>query len=280
MIWRLYINECIKLFSKLRTYIGFGAVAFVIPVAMWGFSIGGSRIQSNILRQLEGDFLTTGNLANGMWASYTLMFALFIHIPFLITLGAGDAVAGEGTAGTFRIYLTRPVSRSSILFSKLLASATYSTALVFWLGLLSLSVGSVWLGVGDIFVIAGDEILILPFEVALGRFALAYLLAAAMMLTVTLLTFLLSVLVTNAVGPIVGTMAVLIVSMVLSALNIENLGWLQNNLFTAHFSVWQYAFFDPIPWTAIGASLLNLGTYGAIFAALSFYFFNRKDILT
>ena len=280
MIWPLYINECVKIFSKLRTYIGFGAMALIIPLAIWGFSVGGSGIQRNLLGQLEGEFLTTGNLANGMWASYTLMFALFIHVPFLITLGAGDAVAGEGTAGTFRIYLTRPISRSRVLFSKLLASGTYSVALVFWLGLLSLGIGNIWLGAGDVFVLTGDEILILPFEVALGRFAIAYLLAAFMMLTVTALTFLFSVLVTNAVGPIVGTMAVLIVSTVLGVLNIDNLAWLQDNLFTAHFDVWQYAFYDPIPWDSIRSSLLNLGTYGAIFAVLSFYFFNRKDILT
>ena len=280
MIWRLYINEFIKIFSKLRTYIGFGAIAVIIPLAIWGFSKGGSSIQRNILRQLEDEFLTTGNLANGMWASYTLMFALFIHIPFLITLGAGDAVAGEGTAGTFRIYLTRPVSRSQVLLSKMLASATYSTALVLWLGLLSLIVGNLWLGAGDVFIFDDEGVLVLPFDVALARFAIAYLLAACMMLTVTLLTFLLSVLVTNAVGPIVGTMAILIVSMVLSALNIDNLAWLQENLFTNYFNLWQLAFHDPIPWADVRTGLLNLGSYGAIFAALSFYFFNRKDILT
>ncbi|MCK7520020.1 MAG: ABC transporter permease [Ignavibacteriales bacterium] len=44
--------------------------------------------------------------------------ALVVHIPFLITLVAGDLLAGEATAGTYRILVTRPVSRFKIVFSK------------------------------------------------------------------------------------------------------------------------------------------------------------------
>ena len=39
------------------------------------------------------------------------MNSLWIHIPFLISLVAGDQLAGEGTAGTYRILLIRPPSR-------------------------------------------------------------------------------------------------------------------------------------------------------------------------
>lgn len=280
MLWRLYINECIKTFSKLRTYIGYGALAIVVPLAMWGFSVGGSQIQRSMVNQMGDDFLITGNLANGMWASHVLMFALFIHIPFLITLGAGDAVAGEGTAGTFRIYLTRPVSRSQVLTAKLLAAATYSVSLVAWLGLLSLGIGNLWLGLGDILLFDDAGILILPWDIALARFALAYLLAMLMMFSVVTLTFLFSVLVTNAVGPIVGTLAVLIVASVLSVLELDALAWLQTRLLTYHFKVWQYAFFDPIPWGDVGTSVAYLAGYAAVFIGLSYIFFNRKDIMT
>ena len=280
MLWRLYINECIKTFSKLRTYIGYGALAVVVPLAMWGFSVGGSQIQRSLVNQMGDDFLITGNLANGMWASHVLMFALFIHIPFLITLGAGDAVAGEGTAGTFRIYLTRPVSRNQVLTAKLLAAATYSVSLVAWLGLLSLGIGNLWLGLGDILLFDDAGILILPWDIALARFALAYLLAMLMMFSVVTLTFLFSVLVTNAVGPIVGTLAVLIVASVLSVLELDALAWLQTRLLTYHFKVWQYAFFDPIPWGDVGTSVAYLAGYAAVFIGLSYIFFNRKDIMT
>ncbi|MEE9466334.1 MAG: ABC transporter permease [Candidatus Neomarinimicrobiota bacterium] len=279
-MWRLFVNECIKVFSQWRTYIGFGAIAVVVPLVMWGFSLGGSAIQREMLNELGDEFITTGNLANGMWASYMLMNALFIHVPFLITLVAGDIVAGEGTAGTLRIYLTRPVSRTRILTAKLLAAAGYSTALVAFMGILSLAVGNAWLGIGDVFLLDDDGILILPWDLALGRFGLAYLFAFYIMFTVTALTFLFSVMVTNAIGPIVGTMAVLIVSTVFTFVDIDALAWLQDNLFTSHFVLWQYAFRDPIPWELVREAMLNLGIYSMIFMALAFVLFKRKDILT
>ncbi len=279
-MWRLYVNEIIKVFSRWRTYIGFGAIVVVVPLVMWGFSLGGSAIQREMLKELGDEFIITGNLANGMWASYLLMNALFIHVPFLIILVAGDVVAGEGTAGTFRIYLTRPVSRSRILTAKLLAAATYSTGLVVFMGLLSLSVGNAWLGVGDVFILDDEGLLILPWDLALGRFGLAYLFAGCTMLTVTALAFLFSVMVTNPIGPIVGTMAVILVCMVLSAINIDSLAWLTDHLFTSHFDLWQLAFYDLIPWDQVRGSLVNLGVYSLVFVVLAFVIFRRKDILT
>ncbi len=279
-MWRLYVNEITKAFTRWRTYIGFGAIAVVVPLVMWGFSLGGSVFQREMLQELGAEFIITGNLANGLWASHLLMNALFIHVPFLITLVAGDVVAGEGAGGTFRIYLIRPVSRSRILTAKLLAAITYSTSLVAFMGLLSLGVGTAWLGVGDVFLLDDEGLLILPWDLALGRFGLAYLFAAHTMLTVTALTFLFSVMVTNAIGPIVGTRAVLIVSGVLSVIDIDALAWLHDHLFTSHFDLWQLAFHDPIPWDQVRDSLVNLGTYSLVFGALAFVIFRRKDILT
>jgi ABC-2 type transport system permease protein len=279
-MWALYINEIIKSFSKWRTYIGFGAITVVVPLVMLGFSIGSSEIQRELLDGISEEFITTGNLANGMWASHLLMYALFFHIPFLIILITGDVVAGEGTAGTFRIYLTRPVSRSAVLFAKLLAAFTCSTALVAWLGILSLGIGNLWLGAGDVLLVQDDGILILPWDIALARFGLAYIFAVLTMFSVTALTFLFSAMVINAIGPIAGAIAVLIVCLALTALNIDAFQWFQQHLFTSHFDLWTTAFFDPIPWGEALESLIHLGGYTIVFAALGFVLFRRKDILT
>jgi ABC-2 type transport system permease protein len=279
-MWALYINEIIKAFSKWRTYIGFGAITVVVPLVMLGFSIGSSEIQRELLDGIGEEFITTGNLANGMWASHLLMYALFFHVPFLIILITGDVVAGEGTAGTFRIYLTRPVSRSAVLFAKLLAALTCSTALVAWLGILSLGIGNLWLGVGDVLLVQDEGILILPWDIALARFGLAYLFAFLTMFSVTALTFLFSAMVINAIGPIAGAIAVLIVCLALTALNIDAFQWFQQHLFTSHFDLWTIAFFDPIPWGKALESLIHLGGYTIVFALLGFVLFRRKDILT
>lgn len=280
VLWHLYVNEIIKAFSKWRTYIGFGAIGAGVVLAMWGFRIGGAEIQRDLLRNLGDEFITTGNLVNGMWASYLLMNTLFIHIPFLITLVAGDVVAGESTAGTFRIYLTRPVSRTQVLTSKLLAAATYTAGIVVLLAILSLGLGNWWLGTGDVFIVDEQGILILPWDLALARFGLAYLFAFYTMLMVAALTFLLSVMVTNAIGPIVGAMSIIIISGMLTLINIDAFAWFQKHLFTTHFVLWQYAFHDPIPWGKVADSLLNLGIYSAVFVLVAFVLFRRKDVLT
>ncbi len=274
-MWRLYQNEMIKAFSQWRTMIGFGAIAVGVILVIWGFSVGSSAIQRDLTRWLGDEFLTTGNLANGMLVSHILMNTLFVHIPFLITL-----VAGEGTAGTFRIYLTRPVSRVRVLTAKLLTAATYSAVLVAWLGVLSLGLGNGWLGVGDVLLLDEQGILILPWDMALARFGLAYLFAFYTMFTVTALTFLFSVMVTNAIGPIVGTMAVIFISGIFSVIEIDAFAWFQRYLFTSHFVLWQYAFHDPIPWDKVVNSLVNLGLYAGVFVLLAFVLFQRKDVLT
>ncbi len=279
-LWQLYKNELIKAFTTWRTYIGFGAVAIAVPLAMWGFSAGSSSMQRNLLRNFGDEFLTTGNLANGLWASHLLMFTLFVHIPFLITIVAGDVVAGEGTSGTFRIYLTRPISRMKLLTAKLLAAVTYGTGVVAFLAVLSLGLGIWWLGLGDVFLMDDEGILILSWDIALGRFAIAYLLAFYAMLTVTTLTFLFSVMVTNAIGPIVGTMAVLIVMGVLTVINLDAMAWIQGKLFITHLGIWQFAFYDPIPWDQVWESFRVLGIYIIAFTAPAYYLFAKKDILT
>jgi ABC-type transport system involved in multi-copper enzyme maturation permease subunit len=84
----------------------------------------------------------------------------------------------------------------------------------------------------------------------------------------------------NAIGPIAGAIAVLIVCLALTALNIDAFQWFQQHLFTSHFDLWTTAFFDPIPWGEALESLIHLGGYTIVFAALGFVLFRRKDILT
>ena len=57
---------------------------------------------------------------DGWFVSNMVMNALFVHVPFLILLVAGDIFAGEATSGTYRILLTRPPSRTRIFSVKAL----------------------------------------------------------------------------------------------------------------------------------------------------------------
>jgi len=89
-------------------------------------------------RDLQQSFIFVGNLLNTYFVSYLILNSLSVHIPFLITLVAGDLLAGEATAGTYRLILTRPVSRMKIVSSKFIAGIIYTFLLILWLAIVSL----------------------------------------------------------------------------------------------------------------------------------------------
>jgi len=271
--------ETFKIFSKLRTYIGFITIVILIPVIMLLVRKFGFDIQDMAFRPLENSFIFVGTLVNGLLISYYLMNVLWVHFPFFIILVAGDVMAGEGASGTFRMLLTRPISRVQVVTSKFLATFLYTAAIILFLGICSLGVGILVVGGGDLFVF-DKGILILAQGDALLRFLLAYLLAIWVQTTVAALAFLFSTLSNNSVGPIIGTYAVIVVSMVLSVLKIDALDSIKPYLFTSYFDVFFAPFSDPIPWLEILSDVIHLGVFILIFYMLSVVIFARKDICT
>ena len=271
--------ESVKIFSKLRTYIGFITIAILIPMIMLLVRKYGFDVQGAAFRSLENSFFFVGTLINGLLISYYLMNVLWVHFPFFIVLVAGDVMAGEGAAGTFRMLLTRPISRFQVVTSKFLATFLYTAAIVLFLGICSVGVGILVIGGGDLFVL-DKGILILVQGEALLRFLLAYILAVWVQTTVAALAFLFSTISNNSVGPIIGTYAVIVVSLVLSVLRIDALESIKPYLFTSYFEVFFAPFSNPIPWHEILSDVIHLGAFILIFYLISVVIFMRKDICT
>ncbi len=279
VFWALVQNELVKIFGKWRTYLGFIAIGVLMPLVIWGISMTGPEFEQDITRNLQGSLMIIGSVVNGFLATYLVLNVLWIHIPFLIALVAGDVIAGEGTSGTYRIYLTRPVSRTRIALAKITATFIYTAVLILFFALMSLGLGSLWLGTGDL-VIFQSGILVLPEPMVWGRFALAFLFAIGIMGVVAALCLMFSSMVTNSIGPIIGSMAVIIVSLAMSTIPIE---WFENirpYLFTTYFDLWQKAFADPVPWNEILRNIGILSLYALGFLGISYTIFVRKDILS
>ena len=279
IFFSLVYNELIKIYSKWRTYLGFLALGVLMPLVLWGISTGAGHVYHSVTQQLSQHFILVGSLFNGLLATYIVMNFLWVHIPFLITLVAGDVVAGEGAAGTYRIYLTRPISRVKILWAKLMATYIYTASLIVFFALMSLGLGSLWLGMGDL-VVANNGILILSGSVAWARFGLSFLFATGLMCVVASLCFMFSSMVNNGIGPIIGAMSVIIIGLGIATIPIDTFKEISPYLFTHYFDLWRKAFDDPIPWGDIWHSTKILGAYTIAFVAVSFAIFTRKDILT
>ena len=122
-------------------------------------------------------------------------------MPFLSTIIAADIVSGEYSKGTFRLYLSRPISRSKILLSKLIIVYLYTILLMaFFIGY-SLLISVAWLGTGELAVFHMG-LLFLSEDDALIRFFIAFLTSTVVMLTVSSLCFYISTISKTALLPL------------------------------------------------------------------------------
>ena len=272
-------NEILKTFRKWRTYIGFIAVGVVVPLVEFGLKAEGGSLVRNMTRGLGEDFLIVGNLFNAYFITYFIMNSLWVHVPFLISLVAGDQLAGEATGGTFRLMLIHPPSRSRILAAKYATTLLYTFSLVAFLALLAFGLGLALFGTGDL-IVPGRTLTIIPRAEVPWRLALAFGLGVWSMWCVASLALLFSSLVENAIGPIIGTMAVIIVFLVVSSTPISLFTAIRPYLFTTYFNVWQKVMEQPVPWSEIAAHTAYLGLFTIGFYAATWYIFVTKDVLS
>lgn len=280
MTFALVKIELYKIFKKWRTYIGFIAIGLLASIIHTAMVFEGSNTIDFMTRNIQQSFVFVGNLLNGYLISYIILTSLAVHIPFLIALVAGDLLAGEATAGTYRILLTRPISRFQIFTAKFIAGLIYSTLLVLWLAFVSLVIGTIIFGTGELLVTSGGMVIIFEKSDVLWRFVLAYGFAALGMSVVASLAFLFSSLVENAIGPIVSTMAVIIVFVIISAIQVDLFQTIKPYLFTNYILNWHLFFDDPLDIAEIFKSIGILLGHIIFFYSLALFLFKRKDILS
>lgn len=279
MIFSLISIELYKIFKKWRTYIGFAAFGVFIPIMIYGISISGNFYLRNLSRSLGDDFLIVGNLLNGWFVAFLVFQLIIVHVPFFITLVAGDLFAGEGTAGTYRMLLTRPVSREMIVISKFIAGFIYAFVFILFFAFMSLIPSLVSLGSGDLLILI-DKFIVISEHDILWRFVLAYLSAFISMCLVVSLGALFSSFVNNAIGPIVGTMAVIVIFLIINQLPFEIFEKISPYLFTKYMTVWLDFFEYPVDWKKILESISVLIGHIILFFAITLFTFRKKDILT
>jgi ABC-2 type transport system permease protein len=276
---RLIYYELVKIFMKKRTYLGFGIVLAIVPLVEVAMKLEGGRFLTMAMRGLSKDFLFLGNIFNGWFVSHQIMNSLWFHIPLLISFVAGDQLAGEATAGTYRLILIRPVSRTRIFISKFITTLIYTITFVFFLAALSIGLALALLGRGDLIIVTRG-ILLLPESEVAWRFLIAYLLATWTMITIASISFFFSSFVENAIGPIVATMGLLIVCTVITVMPVEMFEIPKKFLFTRYLDMWQKIFLDPIPWNEVKIGMLYMGSWTLAAVVGAWGVFVKKDILS
>jgi ABC-2 type transport system permease protein len=271
--------ELQKIFRKWRSYIGFIAIALLALIVQISLYYAGGDYINHMTRGLSDSFIISGNLFNGYLIANLILQGLFIHIPFLIVLVGGDLLASEATAGTYRMLLTRPVSRLKVVTSKFLAGVIYTFLLIVWLAILSLGLSMLIFGTGELISIK-SQIIIFASNDVLWRFGCAYLYSILSMTMVMALSFFFSSMVENAIGPIVSSMAVIIVFIILSTIPVDFLINLRPYFFTTHMTQWYGFFDDPIDYSEIFHSAWILTAHIVGLYLITTFIFLKKDVLS
>ena len=279
MFRRILINESIKALHKKRTYISFILLFFLVPLIILAIGNGADYLERQIYGQLKDSFLVFGSLTNGYLASYLIIAILAGQMPFLATIVAAEIVSGEYAKGTFRMYLSRPVSRLKILFSKLVVVLLYTIIMMFFFVFYTLGISCIFLGIGDLAVFHKGLLFLSDGDI-LWRFFLAYLISCGVMLAISSLCFMISTFSRISVTPIIITISAVFIGSAISFIPLEIFELVNPYLFTGYIDLFLAAFHDPVPWGLIKNATVICGLWSSVFIGISFYNFSNKEILS
>lgn len=290
MFLNIVYIELYKIFRKPRTYISFAAVSAIVGLIQLGFYADGESYMQFGMQSFSDSFDVQGNIMNGYLMAFVILQLLLVHVPLLVALVAGDMISGEAAQGTLRLLLTKPISRSTLILAKFTAAGIYTIALLVWMAIWALGISMLVFGVDDMLILKSDSASQIMSSDVMWRYMAAFLFAAIALLTVSALSFFLSLFAENSIGPIMATMSIIIVFTILNTLDLPIFNSLKPFLFTSHMLGWK-GFFDVTVNEnneQIVGSIENLRAIlfsGVIlllhilfFIISSMFIFNRKDI--
>lgn len=231
----------------------------------------------------QGAAFLSAVLNNGeLYPAAALALVLPVFLPISVAVFAGDAVAGEASAGTLRYLLIRPVGRGRLLLAKLISVCVFVIFAILLVVITALITGLILFGSGHAAAVGQPGGLTSLSGSALGPGQLVLRLVGAIgyivlsMLGVGAVALLFSTLTDSALGAALGTLAVLIASEVLDTLDAASS--VRPYLLTNYWLSWVDFFRDPVFWNNIerGAGLQAI--YVVVLLGAAWANFTTKDV--
>lgn len=279
-MWPILKIELFKIFKRPRTYISFGAIAIIIVLIQLAFWLDGETYIRFMLQSILQSFDIQGKLVSGYMVCYIVLQTLLLHVPLLVAMVGGESIAGEANMGTLRLLISKPVSRTTLLTAKFIASVIYTLMLLIWMAILALGVSLLVFGTGDMFNQRSEVAFLLESNDLFWRYVAAFGFAAIAMTTVAALSFLLSLFAENSIGPIVATMSIIIVFTILTTMDLPLFTAVKPYLFTSHMLGWKGFFDNPVNYSSIFKSAGVLLLHIIAFAGGAMWIFRKKDVLS
>ena len=275
--------ELVKLARRPRCWVAIGLLC-LLPVLVAVFV----AVTHVVPPPGQGPTLLSTVLSNGeLFPAAALAIVLPIFLPVAVAVVAGDAIAGEASAGMLRYLLARPVGRTRLLFAKLIAVVAYVLLAVVAVALTSYAAGRLLFGDKPVALTPGgiattnivantlSGTAMTPFDVAM-RTAGAVAFIAVSMLGVGAIALFLSTLTDSSLAAALGALAVLVGSEVLVTLNAA--AAVSPYLPTEYWLSWVDFFRQPILWRDIDHGFAIQAVYVVVFLGAAWANFASKDV--
>lgn len=263
---KVYRWEVAKLLAQKRTYLGLGAAILVpiIFVSVLVFQTGGPNDVP------LGRYIRDTGLA----VPFVVLFFMSIWgLPLITALVAGDIVASESQNGTLKTILTRSRDRGEVFAGKVLASLTYTLAVLVAMGLVGLVAGSIAWGFHPLTSLSGTKVPA-PHGVALlGASIAVYFLPLA---GIAAFGVMLSTVTRNSAASVVGTLMFALLMQLLGVL--PGTESFRAYLLATQFDAWHGFLRIPADWAPVTRALWVCALYIGLPLSAAYVVFVRRDV--
>lgn len=270
--------ELLKLVRRPRTWVAIGLLC-MLPVVVAIF-VATSHLAPP---PGKGPAFLSAVLNNGsLYPAAGMAMVMPLFLPIAVTVLAGDAVAGEASAGTLRYLLVRPVGRTRLLVAKLLTVLVFVLLAIGAVVATSYLAGTLLLGdappaavgePGGVTSLSGAPLT--ASQLALRVLATVGFVTVSMVGLAAFALFL-STLTDSSLGAALGALSIMITSDVLVTLDAAKV--VQPYLPTRYWLAWIDFYRDPVFWRDIDRGLLLQGVYVVLLLGASWANFMTKDV--
>jgi len=270
--FRLFSAELRLVFGRKRNMLLL-AVTVVFPVVI-GIALrvaaphpqgGGNGPGVAFFNQLAG---------NGVFLAFIALSTLLILVlPVVVSVVAGDSVAGEAGYGTLRYLLAVPAGRTRLLAVKFATIVAFGLTATVVVSGVSLAAGAALFPVGPVTLLSGTTV---PLADGLLRVLFVTLYVAAAMAALGAIGLAVSTMTEHAIGAIAAIMILVVTSEVVD--NVPQLAAIGPYLPTHWWLSFDSILRAPVDTSTLLKGLLSFGVYVVLFGSFAWARFTAADV--
>ncbi len=268
---RFLRSEVLLVLSRRRNLVMLGVLALLTVLVGVGIRLASGGVDEG---PGGGPPLFSSITENGLFLAFaSLVASLPTFLPLVVSVVAGESVAGEASSGTLRYLLVTPVDRTRLLVVKYVSTVFYAFLAVLTVSVTGILVGLLLFPLGDVVLFSGTTV---TYGEGLVRLAGVTVYITLMLATVAALGLFVSTLTEVPVAAMSATaIAVVLVGIMAQ---VPQLSWLRPFLFTDGWLRFADLLRDPVAWSGMGQGLVLQGAWIAVLLAAAWARMTSKDV--